>query len=405
MTQELSVGYELGVSVWLRIKKERSCENVNKNGALERLRKDPRNPVMHIFIKCHMQITMKTPNVLLRFVVLIVATFGFITSMAAGSLAQEISGTGPVVFFKDQPSVEPSGVAPIGDGTYLLVADDNTRDLLIVEKQTGKILRTNLVIPGLNRNPDWEAMAKDGEDFYLMGSKGLLFRFRLNEQEKDWSKIQVTAAKELLISNFDLVKTELKGRKPEMEGLAIYVNDQKKELVVGVRERQGVDPRTAAIHFFAAEIVEAGLTLKPFFKFEATEPAVPGAADVAWHLSSIEHVPDWNGFLVMTTTEQADRYYGSVLWFVSESQLKQNSTAQSPFRTVVPTKSKVFQEALPGGRPGIKAEGLAVLSNMDSKQAKQTLSAVIVFDNDSRTPSALLLVELSKPTNGDPSGF
>ncbi|HKO42890.1 MAG TPA: hypothetical protein VJU84_06360 [Pyrinomonadaceae bacterium] len=348
---------------------------------------------------------MKTTNVLLRYLILFVATFGFITSVAVVSLAQEISGSGPVMFFRDQPSVEPSGVAPIGDGTYLLVADDNTRDLLIVEKQTGKILRTNVVIPGLNRYPDWEAMAKDGEDFYLIGSKGLLFRFRLNEQEKDWSKIQVTAAKELVISNFGLVKTELKGRRPEIEGLAIYSNDQKKELVVGIRERQSVGPRTAAIHFFGAEIVEAALTLKPFFKFDATEPAVPGAAEVAWHLSSIEHVPDWNGFLVMTTTENADRYYGSILWFVPEAQLKQPPNAQGPFRLVVPTRSKVFQESIPGGRPGIKAEGLAVLSNMDSKLAKQTVSAVIVFDNDSRAPSALLLVELAKPTNADPSGF
>ena len=352
-----------------------------------------------------MPTTLKTTNVFLRYAILIVASFGFVTSITTVSLAQEISGSGPVMFFKEQPSIEPSGVEAIGDGTYLLVADDNTRDLLIVEKQTGKILRTNLAIPGLNRNPDWEAMAKDGEDFYLIGSKGLLFQFRLNEQEKDWSKIQVTSAKELIISNFNVVKTELKGRRPEIEGLAIYVNDQKKELVVGIRERQAVDPRTAAIHFFRAQIVEAGLTLKPFFKFDASNPAVPGAADVPWHLSSIEHVPDWNGFLVMTTTEQADRYYGSLLWFVPDAQLNQNSDAPGPFRSVVPTKSKVFQESLPGGRPGIKAEGLAVFSNTDSKQAKQTVSAVIVFDNDARVPSALVLVELSKPANADPSGF
>ena len=348
---------------------------------------------------------MKTTSAFFRSAILVVASFGFIAAMSAGSRAQEISGSGPVMFFKDQPAIEPSGVGPIGDGTYLLVADDNTKDLLIVERQTGKILRTNLVIPGLNRNPDWEAMAKDGEDFYLIGSKGLLFRFRLNEQEKDWTKFQVTAAKEIVLNNFDLVKTELKGRKPEIEGLAVYSNDQKKELVVGIRERQSVDPRTAAIHFFRAEIVEPGLTLHPFFKFAATDPAVPGAADVAWHLSSIEHVPDWGGFLVMTTTEKQDKYYGSVLWFVSETQLKQNPGGSTPFRSVVPTKSKVFQESLPGGRPGIKAEGLAVLSNADSRQAKQTISAVIVFDNDSRAPSALMLVELSKPNVTDPSGF
>jgi len=350
---------------------------------------------------------MKTTNLFLRYAILIVASFGLIAGMTAGSHAQEISVSGPIMFFKDQPNIEPSGVEPIGDGTYLLVADDNTRDLLIVEKQTGKILRTNLVIPGLNRNADWEAMAKDGDDFYLIGSKGLLFRFRLNEQEKDWSKIQVTGAKEIVINNFDLVKTELKGRRPEIEGLAIYVNDQKKELVVGIREHQSADkPRTAAIHFFRAEILEEGLTLKPFFNFDASEPAVPGSADLAWHLSSIEHVSDWGGFLVMTTTENKDRYYGNVLWFVQEDQLKQNSNAQGTFRSVVPTKSKVFQESLPGGRPGIKGEGLAVLSDDDSKPSKQTLSVVIVFDNDSRAPSALMLIELSKPPNAaDRSGF
>ena len=262
------------------------------------------------------------------------------------------------------------------------------------------------MIPGLNRYADWEAMAKDGDNFYLVGSKGLLFRFRLNEQEKDWSKIQVTEAKEIVINNFDLVKTELKGRKPEIEGLAIYANDQKKELVVGIREHDSAGkPRTGAIHFYRAEIMEQGLTLKPFFKFDATDPAVLGAADLAWHLSSIEHVPDWSGFLVMTTTERKDRYYGSILWFVPEDQLKQNPNEQT-FRSVVPTRSKVFQESLPGGRPGIKAEGLAVLSDGDSKRSKQTLSVVIVFDNDSRAPSALMFVELSKPPSAtDRSGF
>ena len=348
---------------------------------------------------------MKTTN-FFRYAILIIASFGLIIGVTAASHAQEISESGPVVFFKDQPNIEPSGVLPIGDGAYLLVADDNTRDLLIVEKQTGKILRMNLVIPGLSRNADWEGMAKDGEDFYLIGSKGLLFRFRLNEQEKDWSKIQVTGAKEIAINNFDLVKTELKGRKPEIEGLAIYVNEQKKELVVGIREHQVPNkPRTGAIHFYRAEILEQGLTLKPFFSFDATEPAVPGAPDLAWHLSSIEHVPAWGGFLVMTTTERQDRYYGSVLWFVQEDQLKENSNAQGTFRSVVPTKSKVFQESIQGGRPGIKAEGLAVLEDGAAKRSKETLSVVIVFDNDSRAPSALMFVELKPPSGTDRSGF
>ncbi len=118
-----------------------------------------------------------------------------------------------------------------------------------------------------------------------------------------------------------------------------------------------------------------------------------------WHLSSIEHVPAWGGFLVMTTTENKDRYYGNVLWFVQEDQLKENTIAQGAFQAVVPTKSKVFQESLTGGRPGIKAEGLAVLSDEDSKGSKQTLSVVIVFDNDSRAPSALMFIELSKPAS------
>ena len=346
---------------------------------------------------------MKTTNVVLGYALLIIACLGFISAGAAHARAQEMSVNGAVIFFKDNPNVEPSGVEPIGDGTYLLVADDNTRDLLIVEKQTGKILRSNLVIPGLNRNADWEALAKDGEDFYLIGSKGLLFRFRLNEQEKDSSKIQVTAAKEIGINNFDLVKTELKGRRPEIEGLAIYSNDQKKEVVIGIRERQATTPQTAAIHFFRAELLESGLTLQPFFKFAASEPAVPGAADLSWHLSSLEYVPHWNGFLVMTTTEKQDRYFGSVLWFVQEGQLNGNPTRQG-FHSVTPVRSKVFQESISGGRPGIKAEGLAVLP--DGASRKDTISVVIVFDNDSRTASALMLAELSRPANAtDTSGF
>ena len=99
----------------------------------------------------------------------------------------------------------------------------------------------------------------------------------------------------------------------------------------------------------------------------------------------------------MTTTENKDRYFGNVLWFVKEEQLKENTNGQSAFRLIVPSKSKVFQGSLPGGRPGIKAEGLAILQDAAFKK-KETLSAVIVFDNDSYAPSALMLVELSRPT-------
>ncbi|HKO99927.1 MAG TPA: hypothetical protein VJU86_23335 [Pyrinomonadaceae bacterium] len=129
---------------------------------------------------------MQTTNWLWKYAILTVASFSLIGGITTGTHAQEISESGPVVFFKDQPNIEPSGVLPIGDGSYLLVADDNTRDLLIVEKQSGKILRANLVVRGLNRNADWEAMAKDGADFYLIGSKGPREHFVTGSTKRDF---------------------------------------------------------------------------------------------------------------------------------------------------------------------------------------------------------------------------
>ena len=105
---------------------------------------------------------MRTTNQSFRYAILIVATFVLISGMSAGSHAQEISASGPIMFFKDQPNIEPSGVLPIGNGAYLLVADDNTRDLafLTVEKQTGKILKDK---PGNSRIEPKRRLGGDGE--------------------------------------------------------------------------------------------------------------------------------------------------------------------------------------------------------------------------------------------------
>lgn len=333
---------------------------------------------------------MKSHLFLLKNSIIAIAVSFFLIGTYSNASAEGIKVSAETPTLIDDVEIEPSGIVPIADGSYLLVADDNTSDLLVMDQKTGKVLRKNVKIPRLARNPDWEAMAKDGEDFYLIGSRGYLVRFRLNEEEKDWSNLRITGSKEIAINNFDLLKREFKGRKPEIEGLAIQTVAGKKALVLGVREHQPADiKQDSPIHFFRAQILDESLTLEPFFSFVALNPVLPNVK-VAWHLSSIERAPEWNGFLVITTTEKDDRYYGSILWFVHDDQLKQNAhDQQGTFKSVVPINSEVFEASM-------KAEGLTVLPSRGAQERDQKLRVVIVFDNDSRQASALMVADISR---------
>ena len=71
------------------------------------------------------------------------------------------------------PKLEASAVEPIGDGTLLLVADDKTPDLVVVETATGRQTGQKLSLGKLAAGPiapKWEGMARDGDTYYVIGS-------------------------------------------------------------------------------------------------------------------------------------------------------------------------------------------------------------------------------------------
>jgi hypothetical protein len=263
-----------------------------------------------------------------------------------------------------ETNIEPSAVEPIGNGKLLLVADDKQSDLFIVDAETGVIAGQRLSIGKASTNPKWEAMAKDGKDYYILGTKcSCLYRFSLkNEAETDPAKINVD-----LESGPIAIKGEI-GADARVEGLAVWVNDNnEKELIFGIRDTPG----KALLRVYRAKISDGELSLLEFFAFVAKKP---DAQPVEWHISSLEYDQALDGFLVITSTEddQNNRFYGNKLWFVSRKNLKSSepSSSTGTFKdaTKIMIEGKVFDSTM-------KAEGLAIIDDARSRMA-------LVFDND-----------------------
>jgi hypothetical protein len=67
--------------------------------------------------------------------------------------------------------IEPSGVAPIGDGSLILVACDKNDSLLVVELATGRV-KQSLSLGTFDNRPKWEDLAHDDEgNYYVVGSR------------------------------------------------------------------------------------------------------------------------------------------------------------------------------------------------------------------------------------------
>lgn len=327
---------------------------------------------------------MKRIHSLFAISVIGLAGFCFFADIATSVSAQGVIVKGRVLLpFKNPEGIESSAVEPIGDGTFLLVANDKKPELLVVNSATGEITKPYLSIPGLQGNPDWEAMAKDSDNnYYLIGSRSDLIRFRLNdEKEKDPLKIKIESKPTLLDikESFDSIKKVLRVSSPEIEGLAVRENFGTKELVVGIRETNA-----QTINLYRAELTgNSKPSLQLFFPFNVSK-----TEKVNWHLSSIEYIPDWYGFLIVLSTENENpkEFYGNMLWFVSDKKSKE--LQQSPtdkIETVNPTTDQIFDR-------GMKAEGLAVICSN-----KATLKVVIAFDNDRKDDAKLAFVDLSKP--------
>jgi hypothetical protein len=104
-------------------------------------------------------------------------------------------------------------------------------------------------------------------------------------------------------------------------------------------------------------------------------------------LSSIDYLPAWKGFFMLTSTEdKSNRYHGNTLWFLSDEKISASRPAEIPsdnltladLRLVEPQKVWVF------GLDG-KVEGLCVLSEEVASSGSRARRArlALVYDNDS----------------------
>lgn len=283
--------------------------------------------------------------------------------------------------------LEPSAVEAI-DERFFLVADDKGADLFVVETETGKVLN-RLKLPDGFKKPKWEAMAFDGEHFYIIGSHAVklddpvekstsklaarsrLLRFKLKNTDGAASEIKIDSDSIVEMNVSDSLK--LAGlydadpfrNKVKIEGLAVRNGaGENKELIFALREPHDL------MHIFRAELPEKPksgerLALNPFFTFEAGRIGM-----IPFRLSSIEHVPEWSGFFILTSTEdpETNEFFGNALWFVSDEQAKNSA----PPKLIVPQVVMLFAVDM-------KAEGLCLLPGATD----DALRLALVFDNDS----------------------
>ena len=297
--------------------------------------------------------------------------------------------------------IEPSAIEPIGnDGKYFLVADDKDDDkghsLKVVDSH-GVVIKTLENFQGNEKNPKWEAMAKDDNRyFYVIGqhndkdpvkraTRSRIFRFRLKSEAEtnpanfaiDMSTVELREM-DIKKSLSDLKLYNVKGAvsAAKIEGLAIQTIGCTKRLVVGLREpffnKSDVQVYYADIpdeKQWSSGVVQ--LTLNPYFHFKAGKP---DNSKAPFQLSSIEYVEKLKGFLIMTSTEDGDNnFYGNALWFAGDEMIaearKVNPFAELKLDFLKP--AAVFE-------PTMKAEGLSVLPPLNGEK----LRLVIVFDND-----------------------
>ena len=216
-------------------------------------------------------------------------------------------------------------------------------------------------------------MARDSEgNYYLIGShrgKGdeeraansTLVRFRLTSSETpaidDASVVRWDIARSLeaALRKQGLDETRVAERK--VAGLAIREGGGRRELVIGLSKPDD-KVRAFAIDITTPPSPDATLELRSQFAFDA------GRRDgIAPQLAALEHVPAMGGFLVLTTTVDADnKFHGNTLWLVANAERRQ----ARQYETI---------------EPAMKAGGL-VLLEVRAAGHLTTIKLLVTYDND-----------------------
>jgi hypothetical protein len=314
--------------------------------------------------------------------------------------------------------IEPSGVEPIGNGKLLLVADDKNGSLVVVEGATGQV-KQSLQLSTFDTRPKWEALARDDQGaYYVIGSHFVeepaeegaqknvkdvsrLFRFRLRSDGPNGGLLVIDPESTIEWDITDALAVEGYHRDPlknevNIEGLTVRIlRDEAghvtlRELVIGLREPHN------PVRVYAADITtipapNAKLSLIPLFRFHAGR-----REGVLSQLSSIDYLSAWNGFFILTSTEDKNnRHYGNTLWFLSDEKILASRPAE-----VQPDKLKLVDLQLVEPEKvwvfgvGVKAEGLCVLSEEPAGDGKARRGRLaIVYDNDTAKTGHLGLLQ------------
>jgi hypothetical protein len=318
----------------------------------------------------------------IRVAILILGLAGALAGVAWAHHYRLESASQSAHFVKDgrvDDAIEPSGVAPVGDGRRVLVANEQAVSLQVVDLATGAILGEPLgsakfpasTAPG----PNWGGMARDSEgNYYLIGSHGgkddveraassVVIRFRLRAGEPlaidDSSVVRwdVARALEAALRSEGLDASRVAQRR--VEGLAVREGGGRRQLVIGLSQP---DDKVRA---YSADITTAPksgteLKLRPVFAF------APGPREgVVPRLTSLEFVAEMGGFIILTSSVGADNAFrGNTIWYIPNYEKE----AAIPYET--------FEK-------GMKAGGLAVLG-VTSTGDRTEINLLITYDNDPR---------------------
>ena len=309
----------------------------------------------------------------------------------------EAPGPGETAYRLDNV-LEASGVEPIGDGRLLLVAHDKKVPLRVIETATGRQvgpLLTCAKFPAETpKSSKWEGMARDSDgNYYLVGSHSgktpgerdehaKLIRFRLKTQPGTSGSLDAVAIDEGSIISWRLASPLIQAL--QHEGLDVKAVDQRKieglairelpagpdgrvrrELVIGLRQPDDL-VRTFVADITVPPAPDTELALTRLFAFD------PGEREgVRSQLTSMEYLPVWKGFLVVTATEDdQNAFHGNTLWLVPDERIAQGNG--SP---VLADKVWTFEAAM-------KAEGLCVLPQAAGATDPGTVRLVVTYDND-----------------------
>jgi hypothetical protein len=300
---------------------------------------------------------------------------------------------------KINDTIEASGIEAVGtSGKYVLVVNDDAPEILVVELQTKRIVKTLSIpsdplqeIPAFGsgkNNPKWEGLSRDTENnYYVIGAhtkprESYLIRFRIeNDISDDASQFTVSGVIRL---NMNARLKELFG-KVKIEGMAIktvLTADQKiaeKTLLIGLREPANPARVLRADITNVPEKTSKNLSdLRCYFSFEAGR-----SNNVDFQLSSLTYARAWKGFLALTSTESPQNtFHGNALWFIPEPDVKDSAEAKV-CPAAVSQKVWTFGLDAATGR-NLKAEGIFVLPD----QTPATISAGVVYDNDGNKDSS-----------------